>query len=69
MKNSGPPHPYPRRLICLSASQNKWRDRAEVTAGIKKITDERKQLDANQPNMTGTSDEELRPPSNDERRE
>ncbi len=55
------------RLTCLPTSQDKRRNRAEVAAGINEVTDEGEKLDANQPGVTGTCDEKIRPAPNGDR--
>ncbi len=55
------------RLTCLPTSQDKRRNRAEVAACIKEVTDEGEKLDANQPGVTGTCNEQIRPAPNGER--
>ena len=55
------------RSIHLSAPQEKLRNLAEVTANVSKISNERNELRADQPDVTTASNEEIRPDPNGER--
>ncbi len=48
------------------APQNKWRDDAEETSHVEEIPNKRNQLRADQPNVTGASDKEIRRSANGE---
>jgi len=54
-------------LVRLPAPQNERRDYAEETSDVKKVSSERNELRADQPNVTGASDKEIRPAANRER--
>src|SRR5438477_8004570 len=51
-------------LVCLMDLQDKWRDDAEETGHVEEIPNKRNQLRADQPNMTGASEKEIRPSTN-----
>jgi len=48
------------------APQDKWRDDAEETGDVEEVHNKRNQLRADQPNVTGASDKEIRPYANGE---
>ena len=54
-------------LLRLSAPQNERRDHAEETSDVKEVPSERNELRADQPNVTGASDKEIRPAANRQR--
>ncbi len=54
-------------LVRLPALQNERRDNAEETSDVKKVPSERNELRADQPNVTGASDKEIRSAANGER--
>src|SRR5260370_30076111 len=53
-------------LVRLMAPQDKWRDDAEETGHVEEIPNKRNQLRADQPNVTGASDKEIRRSANGE---
>ena len=54
-------------LVRLTAPQDKRRDDAEETGNVEQVHNKRNQLRADQPDVTGASDKEIRPPANRER--
>ena len=54
-------------LVRLPAPQNERRDYAEETSDVKEVPSERNELRADQPNVTGASDKEIRPAANRQR--
>ncbi len=53
-------------LVRLPTPQDERRDNAEETSDVKKVPSERNELRADQPNVTGASDKEIRPAANRE---
>src|SRR5260370_33293256 len=53
-------------LVRLMAPQDKWRNDAKETGHVEEVPNKRNELRADQPNVTGANDKEIRPSANSE---
>src|SRR5260370_38966919 len=53
-------------LVRLMAPQDKWRNDAKETGHVEEVPNKRNQLRADQPNVTGANNKEIRPSANGE---